>query len=232
MSFSAELPEEVSQARTRRLLLEAASEVFVEVGFRSATIRQICQRAGANIAAVNYHFGDKETLYLEVLQHAYRLAIEKYPPDMGISVDASAEQRLKAFVQSYLLRLFSEGPQARFGKLITRELVEPTAALDEMVKQNVRSLADTLMSIVRDLLGPGASEERLRLCGISVVSQVVFYHHCRPVISRMFPEFNYNAEQIELLAEHITHFSLAAIRQISRENPDRSATEPRAITSA
>ena len=48
---------------TEKRLLEAAGEVFAEFGYRAATVRQICEKAGANIAAVNYYFGDKEKLY-------------------------------------------------------------------------------------------------------------------------------------------------------------------------
>ena len=50
-------------AETRRQLLEAAGAVFAEAGYRDATVREICRRAHANIAAINYHFGDKEKLY-------------------------------------------------------------------------------------------------------------------------------------------------------------------------
>ena len=50
---------------TRQRLLEPASEVFAQKGFRDATIAEICREAGANVAAVNYHFGSKGELYVE-----------------------------------------------------------------------------------------------------------------------------------------------------------------------
>ena len=55
---------------TSARLLAAAIEVFVEVGYRAATLRAICQRAGTNNAAINYHFRDKEHLYLAVIDYA------------------------------------------------------------------------------------------------------------------------------------------------------------------
>ena len=88
-------------AETRRQLLEAAGAVFAEVGFRNATVREICRHAGANIAAVNYHFGDKETLYAEVLRYAQGRALEKYPLAAGRSRRRAAGEkiaRVRAFV--------------------------------------------------------------------------------------------------------------------------------------
>ena len=52
---------------TRERIADAAGEIFAERGFDGTTVRDICQRAGANIAAVNYYFGDKQRLYLEAL---------------------------------------------------------------------------------------------------------------------------------------------------------------------
>ena len=56
---------------TRQSLLEAAGEVFAKKGFWSATHEEICSRANANLAAINYHFGSKENLYVEAWKHSY-----------------------------------------------------------------------------------------------------------------------------------------------------------------
>src|SRR6476620_10595716 len=122
-------------AETRRRLLEAAGEVFAEQGFRRATVREICARAGANIAAINYHYRDKERLYAEVMQSGVASAIQIYPPDMGLEpgVAASPERRLHAFVRSLLYRLLGEGPHAWHGRLMLWEMIEPTGALDGLL---------------------------------------------------------------------------------------------------
>jgi AcrR family transcriptional regulator len=209
--------DDASQAETRRQLLEAAGAVFAEFGFRNATVREICRRAGANVAAVNYHFGDKETLYTEVLRYAQRKALEKYPPLLAVSPEAPPEEKLHAFIKSFLLRIFDKGPTAWHGKLMSREMIEPTAALDSLVEERMRPMAGLLWQIVADLLRCPLNDERVRPCAFSVVSQCVFYHHCRPVISRLYPkQQSMDAADIERLADHITRFSLAAIKQLSR----------------
>jgi len=208
---------------TRRQLLEAAGEVFAEAGFRDATVREICRRAGANIAAVNYHFGDKETLYAEVLRYAHGKALEEYPPLLGVAAGAPPEEKLRAFVLSFLLRIFARGPTAWHGKLMSREMIEPTAALDSLVEERMRPMASQLRQIVGEIVGLPPDDERVRLCGMSVVSQCVFYHHCRPVISRLFPKNPLpDAAGIENLADHITRFSLAAMKHLYRPQPGKS----------
>jgi len=217
MSLTAAKPKlATAQDPTREKLIEAGSEVFAEVGFRNATVRQIVDRAGANIAAVNYHFGDQETLYAEVLKSAYLRALEKYPPDFGLPEKATVEQRLEAFVRSFLLRIFDEGPHSHHGKLMAREMVDPTSALDSLVGAAMGRQSEAIRLIVRDLLGRSASEETVRMCGMSVVSQVLFYHTCRPVIVRLFPNLKFGPKDIERIAAHVTRFSLAALKNYGK----------------
>ncbi len=205
-----------SPDETRRHLLEAAGEVFAEAGFRDATVREICRRAGANVAAINYHFGDKETLYLDVLRYAHGKALEKYPPLLGVAADAPPEKKLRAFVHSLLLRIFDKGPTAWHGKVLLREMIEPTAALDSLVEERMRPMVGQLWKIVAEILDCPLNDERVRLCGFSIVSQCTFYKHCSPVVSRLFPDkLPQDAASIERLADHITNFSLAAMKHLS-----------------
>src|SRR5204862_2649043 len=88
---------------TRQRLLEAALEVFARDGFRGATIERICKRAGANIAAAHYHFGDKRKLYAAVFEHADRRAQADRPADTEPT--GPPEARLQAVVAAFLRRL-------------------------------------------------------------------------------------------------------------------------------
>jgi TetR/AcrR family transcriptional regulator, regulator of cefoperazone and chloramphenicol sensitivity len=230
MGFSLATADDTEQMATRQHLLEAAGQVFADVGFRAATVREICERAGANIAAVNYHFGDKEQLYRAVLQETYRTAIKKYPADYGLRANATVEERLRAFVHSLLLRIFSEGPSARHGKLMAREMMEPTGALDAVVREDIRPMSALLLSIVSELLGPEVDEATKRLCANSVVSQALFYHHCRPVVVRIYPDMKFDRAGIERLTEHITQFSLAAVKNLAGKPRSARARAGRGAT--
>ena len=203
---------------TRDRLLTAGGDVFAEHGFRRATVRDICARAGANVAAINYHFGDKEGLYQTVLRHGLKRALEKFPPEMGVAPDAPAEQRLHAFIRAFLYRVLDDGAQAWYGKLMAHEMMEPTGALETVVQETVRPLQQRLAGIIRELLPPHAAADAdadvVMRCTFSIVSQCLFYHFAGPVIDKLRPGLRHGPDRIEALADHVTAFSLAALRSL------------------
>lgn len=198
-------------AQTRQQLLEAAGEVFAERGFRNTTVREICQRAAANIAAVNYHFGDKEKLYAAVFRYSQQRAQERHPLQPAAE-NLAPEKKLAVFVRALLHRVFDKGESAWHSQLMLREMIEPTAALDLVVAEKIRPMSEQLRSLVAEILGCRVTDERVRLCGFSVVSQCVFYCHCESVIQRLDPEQTFDKDSLEKLAEHITAFSLAGLK--------------------
>jgi AcrR family transcriptional regulator len=197
-------------ADTRRRLLEAAAGVFAEEGFRRATIQAICRRARANIAAAHYHFGDKAGLYAAVFSYAEQRADEE--TRAAVAPDgAPAAARLQAHVTAFLSRLLDPGRPAWMARLIAREMIEPTRALDRLVRRRMRANHEQLSAIIRELLGRGADKHTVRFCTLSVIAQCVFYRNSAPVVERLYPDI-VASRDITRIAEHVTRFSLAAIR--------------------
>lgn len=197
---------------TRERLLEAAELVFAQQGYRAATIREICRRAGSNISAVNYYFGDKQRLYSAALEHSYRCCLEAHPPTGLLTAEAPAEKKLLAFVRALLGRLCGQGHPALFGRLMAREMAEPTQALDALIDQFIRPQYKLILAINRELLGREATEQEVRFCAFSVVGQCLHYMQASAVTARLEPLSQTTGEAIEVVARHITRFSLAAMR--------------------
>jgi TetR/AcrR family transcriptional regulator, regulator of cefoperazone and chloramphenicol sensitivity len=203
---------------TRERLLDAAGETFADHGFRDATVREIARRAGVNVAAMNYYFGDKEGLYSSVLKYTLESALKKYPPDFGLDAGAAAEDRLHAFIRSMLYRVTDEGRPAWHGKLMIREVAQPTKAFDELVETAIRPLHVSLTAIVRELAGAGGAEDEdgIRRCALSVIGQCLFYHFSRPVLKAIYGQ-SFDAAEIERIAGHITRFSLHGLKVLTEK---------------
>ncbi len=206
---------------TEQRLLDAAGELFAEQGFRGTNVRDICRRAGANIAAVNYHFGDKKGLYAAVFKYAGDCARDAVQANMELDEAATPEERLHIFIRSLLGHFFDRSRPAWQTKLMAREMIEPTSLLDTLIEENIRPLHARLESVIRELLGDRAEESVVVRCAFSVEGQCVFYRHSWPVISRLHPELKYGPADIERLAEHVTRFSLGALKEVKKYGKGR-----------
>jgi len=122
------LPPPVLLDGTRTKLLDAAGQVFAESGFQAATVREICARAGVNIALVNYHFGDKLELYTEVLRHSVG-ASGNGIINKAIGSKAPPEGAFRELIHAMLLRVCRADRPGWHFRLMMHEFAQPTAGL-------------------------------------------------------------------------------------------------------
>ena len=192
----------------RQRLLLAAEELFARRGFDGATVRQICDAAGMNVASVNYHFGDKERLYVETTKNAHCCSTNNAPmPEFPATMPAAEKLRL---LIGHMVEHMTTTIRPSAMQLLMRELSHPTPAAHAVVEDFIRPMAFTLRDIVRELL-PQMPEKQRLMIGFSVVGQCLYYRQ-NPAVSRMlFGDEAMDALKTDAIAEHIMRFTFAAL---------------------
>lgn len=194
---------------TRQRLLDAAVSVFAEKGYEAAAVREITDLAGANTAAINYHFKGKQGLYVEAAKYAHRMLCVGIPfPEWP--ADMPPAERLREFIRVMTRQMMAEPNEAAL-QLMMREMVHPTEACAEVVREYIRPIADGLRAILAALLPPDTPEVKLWLTGFSVVGQCLHYRLSRAVSRRLMGDAAFAKLDPEEVANHIAEFCLAAL---------------------
>ncbi|WP_462327974.1 TetR/AcrR family transcriptional regulator [Desulfobaculum sp.] len=208
---------------TKARILAAASDVFTQKGFRKATIRDICSRAGANPAAVNYHFRDKRSLYTQVLRGWIENLNRSYPYHTPAVERQPAEARLRFFINAMLRRIFCGALEdremwIRRTRIVLMELAEPSSGATLRVEEWCEE-ERYFRAIVAELLGD-VPERVVHFTADSIVGQCIQYFlgiaHIPEEVVALAEEDN-----LAQLADHIIAFSLGGIRAIKELNQCR-----------
>lgn len=197
---------------TKQKLLDAACSVFAEKGYRMATITEICRRAGANVAAVNYYFGDKDSLYVA----AWRQAMQQFLAGMEEpSADLSPEKRFGIVIHRFIVKILNiDGHRSNFRRMELMELANPTGLIDEAWKEEIAPRRQEMIELIRQIIGPDVPEAAVKLCEMSIVNQCRGYSLLRRSRVDFLDEDELTPECVNRIAEHTTQFSLAGIKAI------------------
>lgn len=206
---------------TRERLLRAASELFAATGLHGATVRDIAGAAGANVAAANYHFGSKEALYLEVLRTHFSAIRDRLAERAAVPTPAQLQRLPRAELERLIeirlvtmLEILVGPPPSVYGKLIQREMCDPSAALPNIVDEFIRPQMEEMRVIYRHLY-PSLPVADIDRCSFSMVGQVVFYHVMRPAVLQFMGRDEYPRGFGRQLATHILDFSLGGMDRLA-----------------
>lgn len=208
-------PRTRKSEETRERLLKAATDHFAAHGYRQARLQDICHDAEANQAAANYHFGGKYELYLEALRDAQERAKGRFP--LPNDAAQKPEARLRAFVEVLCRRIFDENEGSLFPRMFVKEMAEPTEALDTILRELIAEQRNTLLAIIKDCLGPKATEQDVLFTHISVVALFQFFNFSRSIRQMIQRKKCQLPLDIDATIEHTVGFALAGVRAKKRE---------------
>ena len=206
---------------TKTRLLEAAADAFAEKGYGPTTVRDIVARAGANLASVNYHFGDKAALYQAAQDYARQQANAENPyvqadTHRNFHADKPADQRLYLYIRTMVGHILRGGEPTRMTRLMLHEMIQPTPALDRLITLSVRRVYEALKAILRDLLPPGAEEDQVRALAYAVNAQIHMLHVGRAFHQRLEPQLSDRTEaDLDRIAQEIHTVVMSSIRGAS-----------------
>ena len=191
---------------TKERILFSAGIIFGQKGFKNATIRSIAKDAAVNIAAINYHFRDKEGLYEAVLEDVFYKGFTRFPATLGLGENADPEQRLRAFIRSMFYRLQSRegwGGMSGQGRLIAREMLDPSPAFEVVLEKYVKPHKDLLVGIIIDIMQINPGREKLMSCAISIIGQCIYYALASSVIRKISADNAPTEENLDRLSDAV-----------------------------
>ena len=221
MDLPAEQTAQVSMAAEldeRARLLVAAEKLFAQYGLAATSVRDLAREAGVNVAAVNYYFGSKENLYVEMLRHTFRKLREEMPRYEALLRNAqtagtkeAARQAIRLYIDDYMHSILGCDVTDRHMSLMAREMNDPTAALDTVIDEFIAPKARILRALIAQLRPDLADKQDLHFHAASIVGQCLHYRMTLPVTLKLLKRKRMTPELLQQVSNHIANFSLRAL---------------------
>ena len=205
---------------TRERILAAAEILFARKGYRAVSIREIIQAAHCNLAAVNYHFGQKQNLYLEVFRSRWIPRAKRVQAVFRESLNKESSHSIEAIIR-LLTDVFLQGPLTEeerhlHHQLMAREQAEPSEALELIIKEVMQPFFGEITGLLRPGLPESVGDDALRLPLLSLFSQILYFCFAKAAVTRITGR-EYDALFKAHLSDHIVGFCLHGLECVRGE---------------
>jgi AcrR family transcriptional regulator len=207
---------------TRRQLIAHATRIFATKGYAATSTREICQAAGANVAAIHYYFGDKEALYRAVLAEPIRALTEQF----GSFDDPSLpfEDAIRRVLEPFVVMALVDDPEApHVERLHLREALEPSAVFRDVVARVIAPQHDALASLLARHCGLARPDIAIQQLAFALVAMANDYCVSREFIKLLAPEVLERRDAARQIVERLVGYAGALL---AHEKARRAAPLP------
>ncbi|BEQ15794.1 CerR family C-terminal domain-containing protein [Desulfoferula mesophila] len=198
---------------TRERLLNEAERLFAGKGYDAVSLREITTAAGTHLAAVNYHFGSKENLYLEVFRQRWAQRTRQIQAplrELAQRDSFTPEELVRTMAKAFLAGPLTDRERMLHSQLIAREMGQQSKAFKLISEEAMAPFMELGIGMWRRCLPQEIEIDRIKLIMLSIFAQVLYFNFARPVVS-MATGRKYDPEFVELIVDHITRFALCGL---------------------
>ncbi len=213
---------------TRSRLIEAALAVFSERGYAAATTRDLASRAGANVAAIPYHFGGKKALYLAAAAHvADRIATHMAGPvgeAMEMIGDPAADRsrllaQLGEVTDAMATLMVGSDEAETWAGFIQREQAHPTEAFDLLYEGAMKNVTRAIAGLCARICGRRPDDPDVALDMFGIMGQLLVFRTSRAAVQRRLGWDDYNGDRLATIQAMVRRNTARLLAPLDGEQP-------------
>ena len=203
-------------------LIAAGLKLFGQKGFAATSTREIAAEAGANIASIAYHFGNKDGLRLACGHEVRRriggtvAAVLEGPADAPPPSPDEAMMQIEAAIRAMTAFLLTQRAAEDVVPFMLREVAENGANLDMLYDGMIVPAHGRFCALWAAATGNAPDSERTRLIVFSAIGQILYFRIGRPIVERRLGWTEWGAERARQTADVIVSNVRAMIERERR----------------
>ena len=196
---------------TSAKIINCAGRLIAQHGFEATTSKLICSTAQVNMAAVNYHFGSRDGLYLAVLKeaHTYLMNLDLLTELENSTV--SVEEKISQLIDLYINSILRDN--SWYVEVWARELLQPSSFFKEVFQGEIVPKLNTVLRLFASYLDISMDDQRLYSCLFTTMSPFVmlYWGHRNPIQLQLTQDIKY--EDFLLSLKNLALSNLANYRK-------------------
>lgn len=172
---------------TKALIIECAGRLIAEHGYAATTSKMICEKSHTNAAAVNYHFGSRDGLYVAVLEEVHKHLLSM---DYLNTLNAGAESpqaKLEQLIDSLIAAIYSKDNW--YVRVWAREIVNPSPFITQILTNEAAPKFMAVSRIFSEATGLPIGNPALYTCMLGVMAPfVIIFMSNTKIVDKVVPK--------------------------------------------